>query len=52
LIDHEGQNNWTLRPTGWDFPQKAASKCLQGYAWVPMQSWDTDFSRFCWDCVA
>lgn len=28
----------------------AASQCLQGYAWVPMQSWDTDFSRFWWDC--
>lgn len=28
----------------------AADKCLQGYAWVPMQSWDTDFSRFWWDC--
>lgn len=28
----------------------AASKCLQGYKWVPMQSWDTDFSRFWWDC--
>lgn len=28
----------------------AASECLQGYAWVPMQSWDTDFSRFWWDC--
>lgn len=28
----------------------AANKCLQGYAWVPMQSWDTDFSRFWWDC--
>ncbi len=30
----------------------AANKCLQGYAWVPMQSWDTDFSRFWWDCDA
>ncbi|MDN2567038.1 ABC transporter substrate-binding protein [Aquibium sp. A9E412] len=28
----------------------AANNCLQGYAWVPMQSWDTDFSRFWWDC--
>ncbi|MEQ8449383.1 MAG: ABC transporter substrate-binding protein [Nitratireductor sp.] len=28
----------------------AANSCLQGYAWVPMQSWDTDFSRFWWDC--
>ncbi|MBW8636125.1 ABC transporter substrate-binding protein [Hoeflea sp. WL0058] len=28
----------------------AANKCLQGYAWVPMQSWDTDFSRFWWNC--
>lgn len=28
----------------------AANECLQGYEWVPMQSWDTDFSRFWWDC--
>jgi len=28
----------------------AASECLHGYQWVPMQSWDTDFSRFWWDC--
>ncbi|WP_136656602.1 ABC transporter substrate-binding protein [Nitratireductor sp. XY-223] len=28
----------------------AANKCLHGYAWVPMQSWDTDFSRYWWNC--
>lgn len=28
----------------------AANKCLQGYEWVPMQSWDTDFSRYWWNC--
>lgn len=28
----------------------AANECLQGYTWVPMQSWDTDFSRYWWDC--
>lgn len=28
----------------------AANKCLQGYAWVPMQSWQFDFSRYWWDC--
>ena len=28
----------------------AANKCLKGYKWVPMQSWDTDFSRMWWDC--
>ncbi|WP_319518469.1 ABC transporter substrate-binding protein [uncultured Martelella sp.] len=30
----------------------AASNCLQGYEFVPMMSWDTDFSRFSWDCSA
>lgn len=30
----------------------AASKCLQGYAYIPMQSWDLNFSRFWWDCQA
>lgn len=28
----------------------AAHRCLQGYAEVPMQSWDYDFSRMWWDC--
>ncbi|QDY70549.1 ABC transporter substrate-binding protein [Qingshengfaniella alkalisoli] len=28
----------------------AAHECLQGYEWVPMQSWDFDFSRFSWSC--
>ncbi|WP_058320660.1 ABC transporter substrate-binding protein [Sinorhizobium sp. GL28] len=32
--------------------QYAASKCLQGYAFIPMQSWDLNFSRFWWDCQA
>lgn len=30
--------------------QFATNKCLKGYAWVPMQSWDFDFSRFWWSC--
>ena len=30
----------------------AASDCLQGYEFVPMMSWDTDFSRFTWECRA
>ncbi|MBY6118677.1 ABC transporter substrate-binding protein [Mameliella alba] len=25
-------------------------KCLKGYEWVPMQSWDFDFSRMSWSC--
>ena len=28
----------------------AAHSCLQGYAEVPMQSWDFDFSRMWWKC--
>jgi peptide/nickel transport system substrate-binding protein len=28
----------------------AAHQCLQGYAEVPMQSWDYDFSRMWWNC--
>lgn len=27
-----------------------AHRCLEGYEWVPMQSWDFDFSRFRWTC--
>ncbi|MEX0954975.1 MAG: ABC transporter substrate-binding protein [Rhizobiaceae bacterium] len=30
----------------------AAHSCLQGYAEVPMQSWDYDFSRMWWKCEA
>jgi peptide/nickel transport system substrate-binding protein len=28
----------------------AANKCLQGYQWIPMMSWDLNFSNFWWDC--
>lgn len=28
----------------------ASHKCLKGYEWVPMQSWDYDFSRMSWSC--
>jgi len=28
----------------------AAHTCLEGYEWVPMQSWDFDFSRYRWTC--
>lgn len=37
----------------WLLTQKkrhAAHVCLQGYEWVPMQSWDMDFSRMYWSC--
>lgn len=30
----------------------AANKCLQGYEFIPMQSWDLNFSNFHWDCKA
>lgn len=30
----------------------AANKCLQGYQFIPMQSWDLNFSNFHWDCKA
>ncbi|MFV0386033.1 ABC transporter substrate-binding protein [Paracoccus sp. (in: a-proteobacteria)] len=28
----------------------AMHKCLKGYYWVPMQSWDFDFSHMFWSC--
>lgn len=28
----------------------AAHECLQGYAELPMESWDYDFLRVWWDC--
>ena len=37
----------------WLLAQKkrlVAHRCLEGYEWVPMQSWDFDFSRFRWTC--
>lgn len=30
----------------------AVSTCLQGYQWVPMLSWEYDFSNYWWDCEA
>ncbi|WP_416409430.1 ABC transporter substrate-binding protein [Agrobacterium rosae] len=39
---------WAVSPNR----RYAANKCLQGYAFIPMQSWDLNFSRFHWDCVA
>ncbi|TPW31986.1 ABC transporter substrate-binding protein [Pararhizobium mangrovi] len=30
----------------------AASKCLQGYKYIPMQSWDLNFWNYHWDCSA
>ncbi|MGR3592531.1 MAG: ABC transporter substrate-binding protein [Limimaricola soesokkakensis] len=28
----------------------AVSTCLEGFEWVPMQSWEFDFSRYSWNC--
>lgn len=28
----------------------SVNTCLKGYEWVPMQSWDFDFSRMYWNC--
>jgi peptide/nickel transport system substrate-binding protein len=39
---------WAVSPNR----RYAANKCLQGYAFVPMQSWDLNFSNFWWDCNA
>ncbi len=39
---------WAVAP----MRRYAASKCLQGYEFVPMQSWDLNFSNFYWDCTA
>jgi peptide/nickel transport system substrate-binding protein len=44
-----------LQPDVWVVAPKlryAANKCLQGYTFVPMQSWDLNFSHFFWDCKA
>ncbi|PYE82572.1 ABC transporter substrate-binding protein [Pseudoroseicyclus aestuarii] len=32
--------------------RQAMSTCLQGYTYVPMMSWQYDFSRMSWDCSA
>ncbi|NLS18690.1 ABC transporter substrate-binding protein [Rhizobium sp. P40RR-XXII] len=39
---------WAVSPNR----RYAANKCLQGYAFIPMQSWDLNFSNFHWDCKA
>ncbi|MFT4000029.1 MAG: ABC transporter substrate-binding protein [Rhizobium sp.] len=39
---------WAVAPNR----RYAASKCLQGYEFIPMQSWDLNFSNFHWDCKA
>ncbi len=39
---------WAVSPNR----RYAANKCLQGYAFIPMQSWDLNFSNFYWDCNA
>jgi peptide/nickel transport system substrate-binding protein len=39
---------WAVAPNR----RYAANKCLQGYEFVPMQSWDLNFSNFHWDCKA
>ncbi|NKK56123.1 ABC transporter substrate-binding protein [Rhizobium leguminosarum bv. viciae] len=39
---------WAVSPNR----RYGANKCLQGYASIPMQSWDLNFSNFHWDCKA
>jgi len=39
---------WAVSPNR----RYAANKCLQGYEFIPMQSWDLNFSNFHWDCKA
>lgn len=39
---------WAVAPNR----RYAANKCLQGYEFIPMQSWDLNFSNFHWDCKA
>lgn len=39
---------WAVAP----LRRYAASQCLQGYEFIPMQSWDLNFSNFHWDCTA
>ncbi len=39
---------WAVAPNR----RYAANKCLQGYQFIPMQSWDLNFSNFHWDCNA
>ncbi|MDP9835721.1 peptide/nickel transport system substrate-binding protein [Neorhizobium huautlense] len=39
---------WAVAPNR----RYGANKCLQGYAFIPMQSWDLNFSNFHWDCKA
>lgn len=38
---------WAVAPNR----RLGASKCLQGYQFIPMQSWDLNFSNFHWDCT-
>ncbi|PKA42674.1 ABC transporter substrate-binding protein (plasmid) [Rhizobium sullae] len=39
---------WAVSPNR----RYGASKCLKGYEFIPMQSWDLNFSNFHWDCKA
>ncbi|RWX76964.1 ABC transporter substrate-binding protein [Neorhizobium lilium] len=39
---------WAVAPNR----RYGANKCLQGYSFIPMQSWDLNFSNFYWDCKA
>lgn len=39
---------WAVAPNR----RYGASACLQGYEFIPMQSWDLNFSNFHWDCKA
>ena len=39
---------WAVAPNR----RYAANACLQGYKFIPMQSWDLNFSNFTWDCKA
>ncbi len=39
---------WAVSPNR----RYGANKCLRGYEFIPMQSWDLNFSNFHWDCKA
>jgi len=45
MVD-EQRSIWMLTQT----QRHAISSCLEGFDWVPMQSWYFDFSRFGWSC--
>ncbi|MBT9382831.1 ABC transporter substrate-binding protein [Pseudooceanicola sp. CBS1P-1] len=49
------QKLYDLQPDVWavaPMRRYAANACLQGYEFIPMQSWDLNFWNFTWDCPA